>query len=175
MKSEPLLLENAAKVVQILELMSDREFTNRRDVNEVLSLKYHMIRYIVRDVQKQMKKDSESTGEKKTPFIDRWIKSMLVGRESDGYPTFQEDFLRQGIKKFPYKESQLLKMLVTNFSHCKNYGEGVTAAEYINQAFNGQRGFKDHENCDTCGQEGAEKKCSSCKGADYCNQTCQKL
>ena len=29
MKSEPLLLENAAKVVQILELMSDREFTNR--------------------------------------------------------------------------------------------------------------------------------------------------
>ena len=24
-------------------------------------------------------------------------------------------------------------MLVTNFSHCKNYGEGVTAAEYINQ------------------------------------------
>ena len=43
----------------------------------------------------QMKKDSESPGEKKTPFIDRWIKSMLVGRESDGYPTFQEDFLRQ--------------------------------------------------------------------------------
>ena len=26
---------------------------HRRDVNEVLSLKYHMIRYIVRDVQKQ--------------------------------------------------------------------------------------------------------------------------
>ena len=42
-----------------------------------------------------MEKDSKSAGEKKTPFIDRWIKSMLVGRESDGYPTFQEDFLRQ--------------------------------------------------------------------------------
>ena len=67
----------------------------RRDVNEVLSLKYHMIRYIVRDIQKQMEKDSESGGEKKVPFIDRWIKSMLVGRESDGYPVFQEDFLRQ--------------------------------------------------------------------------------
>ena len=37
----------------------------------------------------------ESGGERKVPFIDRWIKSMLVGRESDGYPVFQEDFLRQ--------------------------------------------------------------------------------
>ena len=59
-----------------------------------------------------------------------------------------------------------------NTSDCvlQNYGEGQTAAEYINGAFNGQRGFKDCENCDTCGQEGAEKKCSNCKGADYCNQ-----
>merc|ERR1712061_64037 len=159
---------------QILELMSDREFTNRRDVNEVLSLKFHMIRYIVRDVQKQMKKDAESEVEKKTPFIDRWIKSMLVGRESDGYPTFQEDFLRQGIKEFPYKESQLLKMLVTNFSHCKNYGEGVTAAEDINQAFNGQKGFREG-NCEACRDDDAKKKCSSCKSAQYCSQECQKL
>merc|ERR1712133_261357 len=55
-----------------------------------------------------------------------------------------------------------------------DYGEGQTAAEYINGAFNGQRGFKDFENCDTCGQEGAAKKCSSRKSADYCDQTCQK-
>ena len=52
---------------------------------------------------------------------------------------------------------------MTNFSHCKTYGEGVCAAEYINQAFNGQKGFNDKENCDTCGDEGAEKKCSNCK------------
>merc|ERR1719414_2393128 len=79
-----------------------------------------------------------------------------------------------GIKEFPFPESQLFKMLVTNFSHCKNYGEGQTAAEYINGAFNGQKGFKDFENCDVCGQEGAAKKCSKCKSADYCDQTCQK-
>ena len=63
--------------------------------------------------------------ETKSPFIDLWIKSMLVGRESDGYPVFQEDFLRQGVKEFPYPESQLFKALVTNFSHCKNYGEVI--------------------------------------------------
>jgi hypothetical protein len=36
------------------------------------------------DIQKQMEKDAAKEGEKKTPFIDRWIKSMLLGRESDG-------------------------------------------------------------------------------------------
>ena len=36
MKSEPLLLKNAAKVEQILELMSDREFTNRHGVQNYL-------------------------------------------------------------------------------------------------------------------------------------------
>ena len=70
---------------------------------------------------------------------------------------FQENFLRQGVKEFAFHESQLFKTLVTNFQHCQNYGEGVTAAEYINQAFNGQKGFQD-ENCETCGNEKAEKK-----------------
>ena len=110
-----------------------------------------------------MEKDTTSETEKKTPFIDRWIKAMIIGRETDGCQVFQENFLRQGVKEFAFQESQLFKTLVTNFHHCKNYGEGVTAAEYINQAFNGQRGFKDFEICDTCGTEKAEAKCSKCK------------
>lgn len=79
------------------------------------------------------------------------------------------------MKEFAFQESQLFKTLVTNFHHCQNYGEGATAAEYINQAFNGQKGFKDFENCDTCGEEKAESKCSKCKCVSYCNQECQKL
>ena len=110
-----------------------------------------------------MEKDAASGKENKTPFIDRWIKSMIIGREPDGCQVFQESFLRQGIKEFPFQESQLFKTLVTNFHHCQNYGEGATAAEYINQAFNGQKGFKDFENCETCGEEKAEAKCSKCK------------
>ena len=137
---------------------------------QVMSLKYHVLQFIVEDIEKQQEKDKLLDPPAKTPFIDRWIKWQLVGREEDGYPVYQENFLRQGVKVFPFPESQLFKMLVTNFSHCKNYGEGQTASEYINGAFNGQRGFKDHENCDTCGQEGAKKKCSSCKSADYCDQ-----
>lgn len=174
-KECPPLLDNITQVRKVLEMMSDREFKNRSDVNEVMSLKFHIIHYIVKDIEKQLEKDQQKQDASvKSPFIDRWIKWQLVGREDDGYPVYQENFLRQGIKEFPFPESQLFKMLVTNFSQCTNYGEGQTAAEYINGAFNGQKGFKDHENCDTCGEEGAAKKCSSCKSVDYCDQACQK-
>ena len=166
------LLDNLPTLCKILELMSEREFKNRRDVNEVMALKYHMLYYIVKDIKKQ--KDKETDEPKKTPFIDRWIKSMLIGRESDGYAVFQENFLRQGVKEFSFLESQLFKSLVANFHHCQNYGDGLSAAEYINQAFNGQRGFRDDENCETCGDEKAKKKCAACKGVQYCSGACQK-
>lgn len=173
-RENPVLLTKVTQIRKVLELMSDREFKNRYDVNEVMSLKFHVLQFIVEDIEKQQEKDKLQDPPAKTPFIDRWIKWQLVGREEDGYPVYQENFLRQGVKVFPFPESQLFKMLVTNFSHCTNYGEGQTASEYINGAFNGQRGFKDFENCDTCGQEGAKKKCSTCKSADYCDQACQK-
>jgi hypothetical protein len=57
LREEPLLMENLSKVCQILELMSEREFKNRRDVNEVLSLKYHILHYIVKDIVKQVNLD----------------------------------------------------------------------------------------------------------------------
>ena len=174
LKKHPELYNDLSTVCKILELMSDREFKNRRDVNEVLSLKFHMIYYTVKDIKKTKEKQEASGETKKTPFIDLWIKSMLVGREEDGFPVFQENFLRQGVKEFTFIESQLFKTLVTNFHHCQKYGEGMTAAEYINQAFNGQKGFQDFENCETCGNEKAEKKCSQCKAISYCDQACQK-
>jgi len=173
-RANPTLLAKITSVRKVLELMSDREFKNRTDVNEVMSLKYHIIHFIVKDMEKQLEIDQKKEPPAKSPFLDRWIKWQLTGREPDGFPVYQENFLRQAVKEFPFPESQLFKMLVTNFSMCKEYGVGQTAAEYINGAFNGQKGFKDHENCDTCGEERAEKKCSECKSADYCDQVCQK-
>ena len=84
-----------------------------------MSLKYHILHFIVKDIEKQYEKDQKQDPPAKTPFIERWIKWQLVGREEDGYPVYQENFLRQGVKEFPFPESQLFKMLVTNFSHCK--------------------------------------------------------
>ena len=84
-----------------------------------MSLKYHILHFIVKDIEKQYEKDQKQDPPAKTPFIERWIKWQLVGREEDGFPVYQENFLRQGVKEFPFPESQLFKMLVTNFSHCK--------------------------------------------------------
>ena len=135
----------------------------RQKVEFVANSKYLLSHNLLYIFYVQMDKELSSENKSKTPFIDLWIKSMIIGREPDGYQVFQENFLRQSIKEFPFQESQLFKTLVTNFHHCQNYGEGATAAEYINQAFNGQKGFKDFENCDTCGSEKAESKCSKCK------------
>ncbi len=107
LKKTSTMLDNLSKVVLILGLMSDRQFRDRKDVNEVLSLKFHMIHYILKDLLKQKEKYKN-----KSNFVDLWIKSMLVGRDLDGFPVFQEDFLRQGIKEFPYKESTLFQALV---------------------------------------------------------------
>jgi hypothetical protein len=48
LKAEPQLLENIGKVVKVLELLSDKEFKDRQDVNEILSLKYHILHYILK-------------------------------------------------------------------------------------------------------------------------------
>ena len=82
LKDHKELLDNLPTLVKILELMSEKEFKNRKDVNEVLSLKYHMLYFIVKDIAKQKEKEekSEKKESAKTPLIDRWIKSMLLGR-----------------------------------------------------------------------------------------------
>ena len=77
-----------------------------------MSLKYHIIHFIVKDMEKQLEIDQKKVKAKlfkiapssskdppaKSPFLDRWIKWQLTGRESDGFPVYQENFLRQ-VKK----------------------------------------------------------------------------
>jgi len=174
-RDDPALLENVSKIRKVLELMSQKEFKNRKDVNETLSLKYHVLQCIVKDIEKQYEKYKEQEGERKTPFLDLWIKAMLKGRDSDGYPVYQENFLRQTIKEFPFPEAEMFKMLVVEFSKNTNYGEGgSSAAEHINQTFNGRKGFDDSLYCLTCLAEEAPKKCSLCKSVQYCDQVCQR-
>merc|ERR1712179_225360 len=91
-RSQPSLLGNISSVRKVLELMSDKEFKNRRDVNEVMSLKYHIIHYIVKDMEKKLEKDKKTDPPPKASFLDRWIKLQLLGRDKDGFPVYQEDF-----------------------------------------------------------------------------------
>lgn len=38
--------------------------------------------------------------------------SLLRGRDSDGFPKYQEKFIRDCIRKFPYCEATLLQQMV---------------------------------------------------------------
>lgn len=42
---------------------------------------------------------------------------LIKGRESDGFPEFQEKFLRQVLREFPYAESELLQQMVRNLAN----------------------------------------------------------
>lgn len=42
--------------------------------------------------------------------------SLLKGRDSDGFPVFQEKFIRECIRKFPYCDATLLQQLVRSIA-----------------------------------------------------------
>ncbi|KAI1902426.1 hypothetical protein AGOR_G00044640 [Albula goreensis] len=54
-------------------------------------------------------------------------------------------------------------------------GKDPTAFSVLTQALSGQVGFTDAEFCTTCGDKGADKRCSICKKVVYCGLACQKL
>lgn len=116
--------------------------------------------------------------------------SLLKGRDSDGFPVFQEKFIRECIRKFPYCDATLLQQLVRSISpveivskpdprlvkkrnkiYCVKVlpsvlflqGNDPTALSVLTQAITGQVGFMDADFCIACGEKGAEKRCSICK------------
>ena len=50
------------------------------------------------------------------PFLS-FLKINKWERESDGFPEFQEKFLRQVLREFPYAESELLQQMVRNLAN----------------------------------------------------------
>ncbi|XP_010795909.1 ankyrin repeat and MYND domain-containing protein 2-like [Notothenia coriiceps] len=100
--------------------------------------------------------------------------SLLKGRDSDGFPQYQEKFIRDCIRKFPYCEATLLQELVRSIAPIE-IGNDPTAFSVLNQAITGQMAFVDANYCATCGEKGADKRCSLCKAVTYCSLSCQKL
>lgn len=69
------------------------------------------------------------------------------------------------MRKYSKNKSYKLKYLgkyQLNFYLYK--GDHPTSLNILNQGINGQKfGFDKEEECSTCGELGAEKKCSACK------------
>nr|SVE73559.1 EOG090X06BA [Daphnia atkinsoni] len=166
----PLLYENLSKVKNVLELLSENQMKRGREANEILSLKYHYLRFLVERISKeQLQHPDKSVVE----LINQYIKGFLKQRPSDGFPEFLDNFIREAIRTFPFKETTIFRQLLVNLTKTKQ--ETPLALNLISSCINGQRGFQDDDSCATCGQEKVTSKCSLCKSVQYCNRDCQKL
>ncbi|KAG7475083.1 ankyrin repeat and MYND domain-containing protein 2 [Solea senegalensis] len=166
-KENPLLAEADAldKCRRVMELICEK-CIKQQDMNEVLAMKMHYVSCVLAKCASVLK---EREGK-----LDGLVKSLLKGRENDGFPVYQEKFIRECIRKFPYCDATLLQQLVRSIAPVE-MGNDPTALSVLTQAITGQVGFMDAEFCTSCGEKGAEKKCSMCKMVIYCGQACQKM
>lgn len=193
LQKAPLLGENLDKVQKVLDLMSEREMKRGIETNEVMAFKFHYLSFVVAEVsrcrkrqlaaQQERKKDAqeEAEGDKKegeerrSDPMELFARKMLkCGRSGDGTtPEFQESFLRECVREFPYRECTVFRQMVTSLAQ----PDSAQALSIIAAAINGQRSFADASAtyCSTCGEEGAPKKCSKCKAVQYCDRECQRL
>ncbi|XP_033196221.1 ankyrin repeat and MYND domain-containing protein 2 [Bombus vancouverensis nearcticus] len=179
----PGLLENAAKVQKVLESMHHKEMTRGAETNEVMAFKYHYLSCIVAEVikfqkrQEAMKaekteKTNEEGEEKKSDTVEGLIRKFLKCSKSDGIPEYQEAFLRESVREFPYRESTIFRQMVATLAA----SDPPSAASVVSAAIDGQRAFLDNAQvCITCGEDKANKKCSKCKAVQYCDRECQRL
>ncbi|KAJ7418822.1 Ankyrin repeat and MYND domain-containing protein 2 [Willisornis vidua] len=166
-KENPLLAEVEAlqKCYKVLDLICEK-CMKQKDMNEVLAMKMHYISCIFQKCITFLKEREDK--------LDGFIKSLLKGRDKDGFPVYQEKLIRESIRKFPYCEATLLQQLVRSIAPVE-IGSDPTAFSVLTQAITGQVGFVDAEFCTTCGGKGADKRCSVCKMVMYCDQNCQKI
>lgn len=188
-----MLAENLERVQKVLDLMSEREMKRGIETNEVISFKFHYLAFVVaevsrcqkrqlaaqqdrkRDAQDESEGDRREGDERRSDPTELFARKMLkCGRSGDGtVPEFQESFLRECVREFPYRECMVFRQMVTSLAQ----PDCAPALGIIAAAINGQRGFADASAayCSTCGEEGAPKKCSKCKAVQYCDRECQRL
>ncbi|PIO32606.1 hypothetical protein AB205_0087510 [Aquarana catesbeiana] len=157
-QENPLLLDQEAlkKCSRVLDLICEK-CMKQRDMNEVLAMKMHYISCILQKCTTFVQE-----GEDK---LDTLVKSLLKGRDGDCFPVFQEKFIRESIRKFPFCEATLLQQLVRSIAPVE-IGSDPTAFSVLTQAITGQVGFVNAEFCTACGEKGADKRCSVCKLGD---------
>ncbi|XP_051176721.1 ankyrin repeat and MYND domain-containing protein 2 [Leptopilina boulardi] len=185
----PGLLENLEKIQKVLEVMRHREMTRGAETNEVIAFKYHYLSFVVAEViksqnrQKAMKAQTatekekcndEGGGgeEKKSDPVEALVRRFLKCNKTDGIPEYQEAFLREAVREFPFRESTIFHQMVATLAGT----DPPSAVSVVSAAINGQRGFMDQAQiCVTCGEEKVTKKCSKCKAVQYCDRECQRL
>ena len=214
-----VLMLNAERIIKTLDAFSCKSFKNENGdcPNDLLAYKLHLYKYyfeyVINTRKTLLKKVESSTSEgsinKNLDEIDakafEYCFKQLANEEeitikTDGletkkiYRVFEEKFLRESIRQFPYPECALIKQMVTILSRVQ-IGNHPSAFYVITSCLNGQRlnesfdKTKSDENdeetkeskrimleCGTCYFKSYDcKMCTHCKKVAYCDQICQKL
>lgn len=182
--------------------MRQKQMTRGGDANEVMAFKYHYLNCVVEEVikcqkrkeaqkakqadakkeetekkeatkeSKEENKTEESNEERKREAAEFLIRTFLKCSKSEGTPEYQEAFLREVVREFPYRESIIFRQMVATLAST----DPPSALSVVSAAINGQKGFYDNvQICVTCEEEKATKKCSKCKAVQYCDRECQRL
>lgn len=171
------LSEHLAEVKKVLETMCEKEMKKGAETNEVLSFKFHYLSYIVGEVhkirQRQANSKKDDNDEEKKLDVSELLIRKLLKPGKDGHLDFMDNFLKECIREFPYRESTLFRQMVASLSG----SETPSALSVVGAAINGQRSFSfDNVSvCNTCAEEKPAKKCSKCKVVQYCDRNCQRL
>lgn len=182
MRQHSTLIEstsNFKRISNTLATMIERSIDayHTNEPNDTLAIKSHYIKTLI-----------DFLLEKKTDEFDKTIgeicKKFAHGNETNGFKMFEEKFLREKIRDFPYKQNPLLQQLVrqiapitlVNFHHRSfinaffsiYQGDFPTALTIFTNTINGRTFEDDAANrCETCNEPNAPRRCTACKSVRF--------
>jgi hypothetical protein len=205
-----VLLENIDAVIKVLDAFCVKAFKDETNQcpNDVLSFKLHFFKYIfefLRTQRNNLAKKTANREELDKKCVDSVIKMFLTEETVEAKienenkiskkkaRVFEEKFLRESIRQYPYKECALVRQMVTILARVQ-IGSNPSALYVITSCLNGQRfnetpttmidGEESEEKtkktnpleCKTCSEKSSNVKlCTHCKQVAYCDQFCQRL
>lgn len=207
-----VLMANIDRVIRTLDAFATRAFRDDRNEcpNDLLSFKMHYYKYQFEFLRAQRKKLVEAHASLSAQEIDEKLFEscirMLLSEEKiqvkkEGqeafertYRVFEERYIRESIRQYPYKECALVRQMVTILARAP-VGTEPSALYVIKSCLNGQKfsesfRFDDKDDdadatktekrklleCSTCTARSYDAKwCTHCHKVAYCDQYCQRL
>ena len=188
MSKNNVLFENMIKIIKTLNAFIEKEFKGNQCPNDILSYKLHHYKYIFESLRQEKKAaadyvkslDDKSLTEKTIESCIKYFLTEVVQENKTKCREFEDKFLRESIRQFPYKECGIVKQMVTILAVVK-IGQHPSALYVITSCLNGQKFADDsdgvqHLECTTCYNKSENVKlCTHCRKAAYCDQFCQRM
>lgn len=190
-KSNQILMPNVKSITSVLDQLITKAFKPSEDKicpNDIVAFRMHYYKFIFEYLRKQIEAFNTKNNIKNIDnghtekLFDFIIKKFLIedkNQEKESFYKFEEEFLRESIRTFPYHECALVKQMAQILVKIK-IGSSPSALSILNDCLNGQKlgGASETESknfkCKICHRLHS-KLCTGCHKIAYCDKYCQKL